>query len=222
MKCTIDLYMTETSSTPVPGRYKLVANIISDVFSPLLVPTYVMVASMWLTPLCLLPVGSRLSASAGIAFITAVIPLVFIFTMIRVGRISDVSISDARQRKTPYIVALICYIAAAVFLASLHAPLWLVVFYAAGAVVLLFNLFITAKTKISAHTSAIGGGCALIFWLAMRGYLIFSPIVWVSVAFLLVGAMAWARLYLYRHTLGQVVAGAFLSFGIEMTALCLL
>lgn len=214
--------MTEIEPTPAPGRYKLIANIISDVFSPLLVPTYAMLAAMWLTPLCLLPVGSRLSATAGIAFITAIIPLVFIFTMIRMGRIADMSISDARQRKLPYIVAMICYVAAAVFLASLHAPHWLVVFYGSGALVLLLNLFITAKTKISAHTSAVGGACALIFWLALRGFLIFDPIVWVSVAFLLVGAMAWARLYLYRHTLGQVAAGAALSFAVVIAALCLI
>lgn len=132
------------------------------------------------------------------------------------------SISDARQRKRPYIVALICYIAASVFLGSLHAPFWLVVFYGAGALVLLLNLFITAKTKISAHTSAVGGSAALIFWLALRGFLIFEPLVWVSVAFLLVGAMAWARLYLYRHTLGQVAAGAALSFTVELAALSFL
>ena len=167
--------MTETPTTPQPGKFKLPANIVSDVFSPLLMPTYAMIAAMWLTPLCLLPVGNRVSATAGIAFITCIIPLVFIFTMIRLGRVTDVSISDPRQRRAPYIVALLCYIGAAVFLASLKAPLWLVVFYGAGAIVLLLNLFITAKSKISAHTSAVGGTCALIFWLTLRGYLLFSP-----------------------------------------------
>ncbi|MBD5174863.1 MAG: phosphatase PAP2 family protein [Bacteroidales bacterium] len=214
--------MTETPTTPQPGKFKLPANIVSDVFSPLLMPTYAMIAAMWLTPLCLLPVGNRVSATAGIAFITCIIPLVFIFTMIRLGRVADVSISDPRQRRAPYIVALLCYIGAAVFLASLKAPLWLVVFYGAGAIVLLLNLFITAKSKISAHTSAVGGTCALIFWLTLRGYLLFSPLVWVSVAVLMVGIMAWARLYLYRHTLGQVAAGAALSFSVVFVALCIL
>ena len=91
--------MTETThKTPAT----IAAHILSDLFSPLLAPTYAMIAAMWLTRLHYLPLGTRIWATAGITVICALIPLVVIGILMRRGKVSDMSISNRRQRTMLY------------------------------------------------------------------------------------------------------------------------
>lgn len=190
------------------------AHIISDVFSPILMPSIAMAAALWLTMMRYLPLSIRLWALAGVFAITAVVPFAFILLLIKLGKVSDASISDRSQRTAPYCASIVCYLGAAFFLYALHAPLWLALFYIGAAIVSGLSLFITRWWKISAHAGAAGGVAGVIYWLAYHG-LILDPMVCVSVAFALLGALAWSRLYLNRHTPLQVLAGAALAFAVE-------
>lgn len=71
-----------------------VAHVISDLFSPLLVPSYALSLALWFTLLRYLPLAVKLMALGGVFFITAVIPALVIFILYRMGRVSDMSISD--------------------------------------------------------------------------------------------------------------------------------
>ncbi|MDE6134020.1 MAG: hypothetical protein K2F79_00395 [Muribaculaceae bacterium] len=213
--------MTEQINKTPGNHLATIAHLVSDLFSPLLMPVYGMLVALWLTPMHILPLGNRLSALLGVAFITTVIPFVYILIMIRLGRISDTSISDRRQRTLPYCVTILCYIAAAIFLLTLKAPRWMCFFFVGAALVTLISMLITRSWKISAHTGGAGALAALVFWLAMRGYLTICPLAVLSAAVAIVGIMAWARLYLDRHTLAQTAAGAALSFCVETAVLLL-
>lgn len=195
------------------------AHIVSDVFSPLLVPTYGCFVALWLTRMAYLPMGIRLWTLVGIAAITALAPATVIFVLIRLGKVSNTSISDRRQRPIPYLASIVCYIGACVFLTALKAPVWLIVFYAGAGVISFISLIVNHWWKISAHTAGIASLAGGIFWLARTGLILHGALLWVSAAFFLVGIMAWARLYLRHHTLMQTFAGAVLGFG---TVLCLL
>ena len=83
------------------------AHIISDVFCPLLTPTYAMIVAMCLTRLSFLPGGIRLWTTLGIFGITCMLPLVFILILLRTGRVSDMSISNPRHRRAPYWASII-------------------------------------------------------------------------------------------------------------------
>lgn len=192
------------------------AHAVSDIFSPIAVPIFAMAVALWLTPLSMLPVWNRVSALLGVTFITAVIPLSFIYTMIKLGKVSDMSISNPKQRTAPYCVAVLCYLGAVLFLHTLKAPLWLLVFFGGATLVSLLSMLITKYWKISAHAGGVAGVAALIFWLAYRGFLVSAPLLWVCGAIQLCGIMCWARLVLQRHTLGQVAAGTAMSFGLEL------
>lgn len=198
------------------------AHILSDFFSPLLTPTYGCFVALWLTSMAYLPVGIRLWTIVGIAAITALAPATVIFVLIRLGKVSDTSISDRRQRTIPYWTTIVCYIGACVFLSVLKAPAWLVVFFSAAAVVSFIAMIITHWWKISAHSASVAGLAGVIFWLARTGLILQGPLVWVSLEFLLTGAIAWARIYLNHHTLMQTFAGALLGFFVEYGMLCLL
>ncbi len=191
---------------------RLAAHIISDLFAPLLVPTYAMLAAMFMTPLAVLHLSTRLWATAGVFVITAVIPFALIWTLIKLGKVSDASISDRSQRTIPYIASILCYAGAAIYLACLRAPQWLWAFFVGAALVSVFSVIITRWWKISAHVGAVGGLCAGFFWLAWHHMLMYAPLLWVCVSMVLVCAMAWARLYLNRHTPLQTLAGAALGF----------
>ncbi|MCM1068168.1 MAG: hypothetical protein NC418_11405 [Muribaculaceae bacterium] len=197
------------------------AHLLSDIFSPLLTPTYAMIAAMWLTPLRYLPLAPRLWATLGVAAITALVPLVLIAILIHRGKVSDASISDRSQRTVPYCTAIVCYLLAGSYLMALHAPIWLIAFFGAAAVVTLISLTITHWWKISAHSGGIAGLAALIYWMGYHGLIMSAPLVWISVAIAVAGAVAWARLYLRHHTVMQVFAGAILSAGIVYTVLSL-
>lgn len=201
---------------------RIVASVVSDVFSPLLVPTYAMAVALFLTRLHYLPMNVRLWSLGAVFGITCLVPLVTILILMRLGKVSDASISDRRQRTIPYCITTLCYVCAAYYVALLQAPHWLFIFFFGGAVVAFVSLIITRFWKISAHTGGVGGLAAIIYWLAAAGYIDSVPLVWASVAILLVGVVAWSRLYLSRHTLAQVFAGAVLSFAIVYTMLELL
>lgn len=192
------------------------AHVLSDIFSPMLVPSYAMIAALTLTPMCLLPTSPKVWSTAGVVFITAIIPMVVILILMRMGKVSDTAITDRKERTAPFCAVIVCYIGAAFFVRYLRAPYWIQNFYLAAAMVSAISLLVTQWWKISAHTGAMGGMAAIMFWMAQRGLIISMPLVWVSVAFLILGLVAWARLYLNKHTVLQTLAGASLGFIVEL------
>lgn len=204
-------------TTDTSGRApRLTAHILSDVFSPMLAPTYAMISALVLTPMSLLPTSPKVWSTAGILFITAVIPMLFILMLMRMGKVSDAAISNRNERTAPFTATILCYIGAAFFVRYLRAPYWIQNFYLAAAMVSAISLLVTHWWKISAHTGAMGGLAGIIFWMVERGLILWCPILWVCIAFALLGAVAWARLYLDKHTVLQTLAGAALGFGIEL------
>ena len=200
--------MTSKQRTPA----SVAAHIVSDVFSPMLAPTYALLAALCLTPMSLLPTSPKVWATAGIVFITAIIPMLFILLLIRMGKVSDTAITDRNERTAPFCATILCYIGAAFFVRYLRAPYWIQNFYLAAAMVAAISLLVTHWWKISAHTGAAAGLAALVFWLASRGALRIDDFAAVSATVVVLAAVAWARLWLRRHTPAQVLAGAAAAF----------
>lgn len=186
----------------------------SDIMVPLLIPTYCIIIALWLTPMRILPWGTRALSAMGVFFLTTVIPYFALYIMIKTGKVSDVSISDRRQRPVPFLIGIACYALNVLYLGLLHAPRWILLFFVASAVVAVVELLVSFVWKISAHAAAIAGMLGFVAWLAARNALIWDSYVILSVAIFLAGLVCWARLLLQRHTLGQVAAGAALGFGV--------
>lgn len=200
--------MTQLKSTPLTRC----AQVVSDIFSPIMIPAYMMAVALWMTPLILIPERARISAMVIIVLITAIIPTATIFTLIKLGKASDVSLSNPKERTTPYLITISCYIIAAFYLQYIHAPFWLPVFYYGAALASVIDTIITFYWKISAHTSAVGGLTAAVIWLTFARLLIFGPIFWITAAILIAGLVGSARLILNRHTTAQVFAGFVVGF----------
>ncbi len=201
------------------GPLMRIASLVGDVFSPLLMATYAMVIALWLTPMNRLPFNVRAWSSVGVFFITCLVPALTVLLLLRSGRISDVSISDRRQRPFPFMVGVVCYIIAAIFLAVLNAPRWLVCFFIAATLVAVVELIVSLRWKISAHAGAAGGLLGFVWWLCARHALIGDPFITLSATILMVGVVCWARMLMRHHTFGQVCAGAALGFLVEFLML---
>lgn len=197
------------------------AQILSDVFSPLLVPTYGMALAMWITPLRTVPESARLIATLLVAAVTGLIPLLTISLLRYFKLIDDNAVSNRRQRPLPMSVAIICYVGAGFMLGKLGAPMWLRMFFWGGALSTLLALLITFKWKISAHTTALGGLVGMMLRMAVMGLADVNVMILLTIGFVLTGTIATTRLLLGRHTLAQTVCGALLGGTCCYAAMCL-
>ena len=202
-----------------PARRPRWAQLLSDFFSPLLIPTYATALAMWVTPLRSVPESNRLIVTILVGVITGLIPLLAIAVLIRTGKVSDRALSRRDQRAMPMVIGVACYFGAALFVGSLGAPLWLRMFFWGAGVATIIAMLITCKWKISAHTTAIGGLVGMMMWFATSGLADVNVMIMLSVGIVLAGAMASARLALNRHTLAQTLAGLALGFACCFTAM---
>lgn len=219
--------MSETQNTepdttmPKPriSNTQIMAHIVSDVFSPLLMAPYAMLVALWLTPMNRLPLDIRIWSTIGVFILTTIIPTLLMVHLLNTGRISDPSVPNRRKAYLLFLIAVICYLCAATFIWYLEAPVWLVSFLIGAAIIALFETIISYKWKISAHLGASGGLLGFVFWLAKYNALIGDPFFILSGIILLVGIITWSRLYLHRHTLAQLIAGGILGFATELILL---
>lgn len=182
--------------------------IISAIFSPLLVPTYAMMLAAWLSVLHVLP-AAALWATIGIVFLfTAIIPAAGIYAMLRTGMVTDPGLNNRTERTVPYVIVALCYGACGLFLTRAGAPQWLPMFFFGAAVATLVNIVVNRWWKISAHAAAMGGLVAMLFRMEAIHQTAGDIIWWICAAILAAGTVMSARVYMQRHTLMQVLAGA--------------
>ncbi len=186
---------------------KRISQILSALFSPLLVPAYGMALAGFLTILHLLPL-SLLWTAIGITFvITCLIPVSAIVSMYRAGFIKEPGLNDRTERTVPYVVTILCYIGCGFFFYKANAPLWLPMFFVGGALACVINTVVNRWWKISAHAAAMGGLVALMFRIVASHYALYNMNVWLSCIIIVSGLVMTARIYLGRHTLWQVILG---------------
>ncbi len=191
----------------VPHFLWRAARYVSAIFSPLLIPTYAMAVAMWITPLNTTPENVRFIACMLVLFITGGIPMAMLLTLLRLGRITDVDISDRRQRTLPTLLISLCYVAAGLYVWRISAPWWMIMFFAAAFVVAMICLVISRWWKISGHATAIGSVLGMVVWLVVSGLTDIDPMPWVMGMVIVAGIVGTARVILGAHDSLQVLAG---------------
>jgi hypothetical protein len=188
------------------------ANFLSTVFSPLLMPTYGVFLVLWVSVLCLLPYGTRVSVLLVCMGITCILPLIFLSVMRHFKLVSDLHVEVREQRFIPYIFSAVCYIAAAYYLFYCHSPRWFYMFMIGSAVTVLVMTLINLKWKISAHMAGFGGLIGLIFQIHVQGLSAFDLFWLLCIMVIIAGFLGSARLVLKRHDTWQVLAGTIVGF----------
>ncbi|MDX1614974.1 MAG: phosphatase PAP2 family protein [Candidatus Promineifilaceae bacterium] len=132
-------------------------------------------------------------------FWVSLAPILFVVYLLRTKRISDLHMNTPRERRLPYVVSVVgAGVATALFFA-LNGPQLLSCLGVLSIFVLGSLGLINMVWLISIHTTSIAAA-------AVIATLVFDLRAGAAVSIFVI-LVAWARLYLRRHTLAQVVAG---------------
>lgn len=208
----------EPESTPdlPPTRWEqLVDNLstaVSWLMSPLLMPVYGIVLVFMLTLYSYVPMGVKLGFTLIVAGVTIILPMLTVLLLKHLGMVSDIGLNNQKERTIPYLITILCMGGTGVFLAMKGFPLWVVMFYAGGALAGLIEAIINNWWKISAHAAGVAGIVAMLIRMSHTPMVNPDVLTWLIVAVACAGLTGSARLWLGRHTLGQVLAGYAVGF----------
>ncbi len=130
----------------------------------------------------------------------------------RQGRISDwhISVREERLQFMPVAVSLLASVVPVVALIAFRGPRLLLIAFVAAMSVIVINLLITLRWKISQHVSGIAVAASLVTGIIGIG---------AAPSLLLIPLVAWARVKVGAHSVMQTIAGG--ACGIAVTILTL-
>jgi len=150
---------------------------------------------------------------SGVYVVMAMVaPLLFLIWQVRHGHVTDLDIQLREQRKGSLLVTIAGFGVSWLVMHVGHAPPLFKAMAGAGFVQWLIVFAVTLRWKISAHTTSAAGVTMIIlrvFGLSAVPLVISIPLI------------AWSRVKLRRHTLGQTIAGALLGCGVIVGAILL-
>lgn len=178
---------------------------ISLFFSPLLIPTYCVALAMWITPLSLIKENTRLGVTFVVLLVTAMAPTMYRLTVAGFNRfrMNESRLNSAIQG----IVFIICQFFGAYYLNCVHAPWWLVMILFSGACTTIAFIVVDSFFALSAHTFAMGGMTAIVYFLGLNKFLDVPVTPWLIGIILISGLVASARLASGNHKLSGVAVG---------------
>ncbi len=184
---------------------------LSNIFHPLLTLTYAALVICLFTSMWALPFQIKLWFVGMVALYTLVMPALVITLLHITHFIGHWALRDRRDRMVPFFTNFVCYLVNAIVLTRMgFLPDWVLMPYY-GSVILTFVAWIVSwKWKISAHASANAAGAT--YFLMLSYFFPDTMPLWLSLFMVVeVGIVCSTRVYLGRHTLGQVAAGTLLG-----------
>ncbi|RHJ81005.1 hypothetical protein [Parabacteroides sp. AM08-6] len=189
---------------------KLLSNIVSGMFHPLLMVTYGVILALMFTYLTIYPPAMKLLLIGGAFLSTAVIPGLFIYMMVRSGAAGDLELSDRKERVVPYLILITSILVCVFYMYKMMLPFWLLSLLVGASVALLLAMLINFYWKISAHMLGVGGLLGGIMGIS-RIHLM-NPYWTFIIVIVIAGLVGTSRIFLKRHTSMQVYAGFCLGF----------
>lgn len=139
-----------------------------------------------------------------------IIPFIMALVLRKAGKISDLHISNLRQRRLFYQLAILPTLICTVVIYFYQVPM-IIVRMMVGCILGLLVLAITTPyLKLSGHLAVLSGAL-LGLWYLYGNKIAFS--------FMLIPILAWARLYRRRHTLVEIILAIILGMVCMGTAL---
>jgi hypothetical protein len=199
---------------------KKIAEIISVIFHPLLMPTYVMAILLNLQAYfaLIIPTEAKWRILAFVFAITFAFPALLTYFMIKAKLVKTIYMKTREDRVFPLIMTLIFFYLAYYLIKGLNISPVYSYFTIGATFVALLALILNFFFKISIHMLAMGAvfgtllGTSLVFYVSIPG-LIFTGLI-------IAGITAYARLKLQAHKSSEVYIG-FLTGTIVMLGLIL-
>lgn len=142
---------------------------------------------------------------------TYVIPVIVIYIMTLLGIIESVHLINKKDRIYPYTITTLSALLTSRILTSMGAPVEIIYCSLGCAFILVVSAVLIPFFKSSAHLAGITGFAGL--YLGMNEKYGSGEFKNMLIIILLCIALAWARIYLKRHNLKEVLTGSILGFG---------
>jgi len=198
---------------------RTLSKLLSWVFHPLFILTYVLILLMYANPFLFgfTSIADGLPQIFTILFSTALIPGIAVILMSFLNLIKDINLIDKIDRTGPFIIAGIFYLWLFQNLQSHNNFPEHFTGFVLGSTICLFICFVlNIVFKVSVHAAAMAGGLVMLIISHSSGLLLngvqfgslYMPdYLLISIAILLTGLVGYARLKLVAHTLSQVFLG---------------
>jgi len=210
------------------------ARIISVLFHPLLILTYMLVLMLVAHPYTfgVHHIGEEVPLILLMFFSTVLIPGIAVAMLKMLGLVKSLQLEDRHERIGPYIITSIFYLWLLInFLNNAQIPMEYTAFVLGATIGLFLAFFINIFSKISAHTVGMGGLLAMIMLTMARyqqnilfidlgpfGVLQMQMVAILMLAILAAGMVGTARLLLQAHSLQEVYGGYLVGFGAQLIA----
>jgi len=197
---------------------KIIANIISVIFHPLIMPTLGIFLLFNSNPyFSLISFEQQKIIYYIVIGCTFVLPIIIIPFFIFQSLIKSIRLEEKEERRLPLFITLTFYYFAYYILKKISAPEIIVSYILSCFIAVAVTLLISIKFKISAHLIGIGGVTGFIiavsFTLMINSQLILMLLILIS------GLIGYARLRLNAHNPAQVYSGYFLGMAIVLITL---
>jgi membrane-associated phospholipid phosphatase len=184
---------------------------ISNVCHPLMALTYAALLLMFFSPLQALPIQLRWFIIGEVAFYTLLLPMICITILYKMHIIGHWALRNRVDRAIPLGINALAYgICSYALTAHEFLPGWMLSVYWGATVMSTISWIISFWWKISAH--AMGMTAVATLSLIMSIWFPTMMPLWAALGLIvLTGFVCSIRVYLGRHTLAQVAAGAALG-----------
>jgi len=176
------------------------AQVVSNVISPPVVwAVWVYPIALWVTP----SQETAILHASVFTFFVCILPMIYVVTMVKMGKIGDLHMRESNERYIPYAVSIVAGIITGIVLTSLDAHRVLLVLTVISIIQLTLMLLGTFLSHISAHAMAITSvtaATAILFGFTQS--MLFIPLIMLVVL---------ARLVLNRHTPVQIMMGTLIG-----------
>ncbi len=201
---------------------KYLTRIIAGIFHPILMPT-MLLAVVFTIPTFLngaIPNALKLLLLALFFVNTTLLPLFFTFWLYKINKVSDLEVSDNKERRLPFLITAVLYCVTYYMIRRISLPGFIYLSVVGGCAAMIVVLIVNYFWKISAHMVGVGALTGALIGLSFRFGLDIS--IYIIISVLISGLVGYARLYANAHTQAQIYAGYALGFIFQFGFLYLL
>jgi len=190
-----------------PSPVRLVGHLVSLVFHPLFIPSYIAAFLVYVDPYAFaeLDAKRKLFKLFFVVFSTAFLPLFSVLLMKQLGFIKSIFLRDQKDRIIPYIVCMIFYFWAWYVAKNLHDNPAFIAMLLAVFLSCIAGMMANIYYKISMHAIAAGALFILFLWMAFSGSLATGT--YLSAVILITGLVCTARFIVSDHNSFEIYSG---------------
>ena len=198
-----------------------IANLVSTVFHPLIIPTLIFACIFGFAPILARPLSDEalIYILVAIFITTFVIPLCSMGVLKFSAYISSLAMENRQERVIPFLFVSVFYgITTYMFYAKMQLNAILIVIML---VITIISFLVTVTTffwKISAHSASIAGMIGFLMAIMVKYSLeaLLAPLI---ASILLAGVIMTSRLYLNAHKPSEILVGGLLGFAFSFGAI---